>query len=250
MNPLLEKINLLESKLGRKYSHKVLEPFYFNSANPLEVQKAGQKIAEHIGLPPLTFVVSYSHQKANIGGQIHLDSSKEVFIEISLMYKSEPDIVLSILAHEICHKYLYLNNIKLFPDYENEILTDIATIYTGLGKLSLNGCEVTNKKSQRFGNRITTSFTTYKVGYLNRRQFALVYRFVSDMRKVSYKQMLRGLSTDALKEIGQISSSNTGRRTKSPVTLKNHLRIVREKIIFHYLFFLSKFPATKKWFST
>ena len=34
--------------------------------------------------------------------------------EIDPQFKHDYDIVLSVLAHEICHKYLHINNLKLF----------------------------------------------------------------------------------------------------------------------------------------
>ncbi len=60
---LIEKIYLLESSLGNKYSHTILEPFKFNSADAVEVQKAGKKLSEFIGVSGLIFVISYSTQK-------------------------------------------------------------------------------------------------------------------------------------------------------------------------------------------
>lgn len=55
---LIEKIHLLESTLGERWTHSILEPFKFNSADSIEVQNAGKKIAQHIGLPSLTFIIT------------------------------------------------------------------------------------------------------------------------------------------------------------------------------------------------
>ena len=63
--PLIEKIHLLESKLGEKWTHNNFEPFKFDSSNPLKVQEAGKKIAQHLGLPPFTFIISYAQQESN-----------------------------------------------------------------------------------------------------------------------------------------------------------------------------------------
>ncbi len=207
--PLLEKIFLLESKLGEKYSHTTFEPFKFNSADPLRVQDAGKKISEFIGLKGLTFIISYTRQKAGVGGHIELEKNSDVFIEIDDKYKTNSDIVLSILAHEICHKYLYINNVKLFPEYENEILTDLATVYTGLGKLSLNGCETITKTSTVAGNKTTTTTTTNNVGYLNRSQFAFAYKIICTMRKVPLETVFQNLSIEAVNEIKNIEANQS-----------------------------------------
>lgn len=200
--PLIEKIHLLETRLGEKCIHKTFEPIKFDSSDTIKVHEIGNKIAQHLGLPPLTFYISFVAQKANVGGNIELDSTSDVFIELDLKFKNDNDFVLAILAHEICHKYLQLNNLKLFPEYENEMLTDATTIYTGLGKLSLNGCEKVMIENHA-NNQI---ITTQKVGYMNRKQFAFVYRLVCEMRRIPKDVMLNGLTFEASNEV--INSSN------------------------------------------
>ena len=207
--PLIEKIHFLESKLGERWIHPILEPFKFDSSDVIRVQEAGKKIAQHLGLPQLTFIITYAQQESNVGGHINLDYSQDVFVEIDSKFKNDNEFVLAILAHEICHKYLHLNNLKLFPDIENEMLTDAATIYTGLGKLSLNGCEKTSYSTSTSGNTTTTTTTTQKVGYMNRLQFAFVYRLVCEMRRISQGEMMTGLSeeaADVVSSVGLISS--------------------------------------------
>jgi hypothetical protein len=195
--PLIEKIHLLESKIGHRRRHTILDPFKFDSSDCIKVQEAGKKIAHHIGLPAMTFIVSYATQNEGAAGHVKLDYSNEVFVEISYKYKNDCDIVLSILAHELCHKYLQIENLKCFPEFENEMLTDAATIYTGLGKLSLNGCEKTNKDTSTVGNTTTTTTSTQKVGYMNREQFAFVYRLICEMRRIQQNDFLQGLTHEA-----------------------------------------------------
>lgn len=205
--PLIEKIHLLESRLGERWSHSTFEPLKFDSSDTLKVHEVAKKIGQHLGLPTLTFFITFVNQKKNTGGNIELDQSTDVFIEIDVKFKNDCEFVLAILAHEICHKYLYLNNLKLFPEYENEMLTDAATIYTGLGKLSLNGCEKTNVTKETIGQTTTTSTSTQKIGYMNRQQFAFVYRLVCEMRRIPLEGMLQGLTAEATNEIKYISSN-------------------------------------------
>ncbi len=206
---LLEKIFLLESKLGESRPSTFLEPFKFDSTDAYEVQKAGKLIAQHLGLTNLTFVITYITQAGNVGGHIQLDHSNEVFIEIDPRYKDDYVIVLYILAHEICHKYLQINGIKLFPEIENEILTDITTVFTGLGKLALNGCETKKTTvSRSFEDRslkTTTTTNTDKLGYIDRHQFAFVYRLICEMRRVPEKGMYLALTNEADLEVRKVS---------------------------------------------
>jgi len=207
--PLIEKVHFLESKLGERWTHPILDPFKFDSSDIMKVQEAGKKIAQHLGLPPLTFVISYAHQESKVGGHINLDHSNDVFIEIDSKFRHDHEMALAILAHEICHKYLHINNLKLFPDIENEMLTDVATIYTGLGKLSLNGCERITSSSSTSGNITTTTTTTQKVGYMNREQFAFVYRLVCEMRSISKNEMMTGLSSEASSVVNRVNQNSS-----------------------------------------
>ena len=45
--------------------------------------------------------------------------------------------ILGILAHEYAHHYLYLHNIRKEKEWTNELMTDIAAIYLGLGSVRL-----------------------------------------------------------------------------------------------------------------
>ena len=204
---LLDKIYLLESKIGYKGKHTLFKPFKFDSSDPVKVQWAAKLIAQHIGLPQMTFVITYAEQSEKVGGHIQLDNGNDVFIEIANKFKYDCDIVLSILAHEICHKYLHLEKLKCFPEYENEMLTDATTVFTGLGKLSLNGCEKTSVSSNTIGDIRTTNTSTQKVGYMDRQQFAFVYKLMCEMRRIPEKEITYGLTYEASSVINSISNS-------------------------------------------
>lgn len=206
--PLIEKLLYLESNLGERLKHPILEPFDFDSADPIQVQEAAKRIGLHLRMPTLTYIISYSHQKPNTGGNINIETSQDVFIELESDHKQNHHMVLAILAHEICHKYLHLNNQRLFPDYENEMLTDAATIFTGLGKLSLNGCERTSVSTERFGYETAEHTTTkYKIGYMDKKQFAFVYRLFCEMRKIPKEVVKSGLTPEALNLVSQVSET-------------------------------------------
>jgi hypothetical protein len=206
--PLIDKIYRLESALGGRWVHPILEPFLFNPADIIEVQTAAKKISTHLGLPPLSFIVTYNQLKKRTAASINLDNTNVVQIEIDISYMHDVDLVLAILAHEICHKYLHFNNLKCFPDYENEMLTDAATIYTGLGKLSLNGCMKAITQTTYGYESTKTATTTRRVGYMNLTQFAFVYRLVCMMRRIPEHGMISGLTESAKHEVSLVGSSH------------------------------------------
>ena len=206
---LLEKIIHLGKRLEKNRIYELLEPWKINGYDSIEVQNAGKKISNFIGLPNLTFVITYTTQDKNVAGHIELNNNSDegVFIEIDEKFKSEPEIILAILAHEICHKLIHINGLSQFG-YENEILTDIATIYTGLGKLSLNGCESINisTDTQWSGDerKTTTTTTTQKVGYLKRSQFAFLYKVICEMRRIPNDYAISGLNGSAIEVLNKV----------------------------------------------
>ena len=67
------------------------------------------------------------------------------------------DAVIAILAHEAAHLNLYYKGIRMRDDWENEILTDTATVYCGFGEYMYKGYSVM---------RGEFAFTYQKVGYI------------------------------------------------------------------------------------
>lgn len=198
----IRKVEMLEKQVGAKTTYEMLPPFSLNPNDPIAIQAAAKKIAEFVGLQDITFIIATAKQEDKVGGHIELKPEEStIYVEISKEMKKFHATVLAVLAHEITHKYLQVNNISCgagpFYQYENEILTDITTIFLGLGKLMLNGCECQNIREENVpgGTRIITE--TVKAGYLDRSQLAFVYRLVSAMRRIPAKVYEPGLSTEA-----------------------------------------------------
>jgi len=201
-NEYIQKIILLERRVGAKTGYHFLEPFSLDSKDIISIQKAAKQIAEFVGLRGFTFIVATTEKERNVGGDIDLEhNSKEVFIEVSKSILGFDDAVLAILAHEITHKYLHVNSISvgLGPahTYENEILTDVAAVFLGLGKLILNGCEVKNFRHEYTIEGTKNITETQKCGYLNRNQIAFVFCLICAMRKIPLEKYEKGLSPEA-----------------------------------------------------
>ena len=212
INDYINKIIYLESKLGERVNYQILEPEPLPSTNILTLQAVAKSIAGFIGLNNYTFIVAIAKLKKGVGGHIELkQSDREVFIEVSEDAMKYDHSILATLAHEITHKYLYINGISsghdLFKEYENEILTDLSSVYLGLGKLLLNGCECKKESREFLYNETRTTTESYKCGYLNRDQLAFIYRFVCAMRKISPTIYERNLTSESIETIRKIESN-------------------------------------------
>jgi DNA-directed RNA polymerase subunit RPC12/RpoP len=195
----IRKISLLEKSLGVKVQYQILDPFPLHSKDIIGIQNAGKIIANFIGLSDYTFVIGINKLEKNVGGHIETEhGKKQVFIEISEEILKFKDAVLAILAHEITHKYLYVNNVSFSNKYENEILTDIAAIFLGFGKLMLNGGENENIWKNYYFGGSTTITDKLGVGYLDRSKVAFVYLLVCNMRNVSEKEYISNLSNRSI----------------------------------------------------
>ena len=72
------------------------------------------------------------------------DGQQREVILINSKHKNDTLAVGAILAHEMMHLYLSRLNVRLQDTQENELLTDLATINTGLSILILNGMSYSN----------------------------------------------------------------------------------------------------------
>ena len=198
----IRKLRMLEERIGATTQYRILKPFPCNPRDPIDLQKAAKRIGSFVGIEDLTFNVAVARQKENVGGHIELEDGQEfVFIEISPRAGRSPQATLAVLAHEICHKLLQRQGISLgyglLEDYENEILTDITSVFVGLGKLMLNGAETQSATWKERGQ----AMEGLRTGYLNRRQLAFVYRLVCAMRSVGKREMRSGLALRARSEV-------------------------------------------------
>ena len=116
------------------------------------------------GLVPECRFISISDDK---GGYIEL-GAQTVKISVSESLKNNVKAVLATLAHEVCHKYLYIHSIY-FPNMVevNEVYTDLCTIYAGFGHLIMEGYNT------KVGN------VKQMLGYLERDVYLSAYGIMS-----------------------------------------------------------------------
>ena len=202
-NDIISKLALIEKHLGKCKGVFYTPTPDFNSFDEIQIQKEASKMLKFVGLDNYIACLIYTDTQENTGGNIELDNSTNVFIELSKSLKGQNERVLAVMAHEICHKVLYVYKLY-YPNLstENEILTDLATVYVGFGKLSLNGCYreyTSNKTEYKDGNEVTIN-TTHKetIGYLSLSQFAKAYNVVCKLGNYSKTDMLYSLNKHAL----------------------------------------------------
>jgi len=232
----IRKVTFLEKSLGVKTQYQILDPFPLHSKDIIGIQNAGKIIANFIGLSDYIFVISINKLEKNTGGHIELEhGKKQVFIEISEEILKFEDAILAILAHEITHEYLYINNISFSNKYENEVLTDIAAIFFGFGKLMLNGSENENIWENYYFGGSTTITDKLGIGYLDRSKLAFVYLLVCNMRNVSEKKYMSKLSNKSIqlleepkRDYWHIFNNPFNQTDKSNKSLSNFHSIVNE----------------------
>jgi hypothetical protein len=204
----LSLIKTLESAVGHKTSYALLDPFpCITSENSkpalIPIQHAGKTIARHAGMDNLTFIISPTTLDPSTAGHIELRyGDPDVFVEISRSICMFKDAVLATLCHEVSHKFLHTNGIRHGNmQIEQEFLTDVATVYLGMGKIMLNGCECQRSEIRTEGRKTITTTHTLRTGYISRECFAFVYRLVCAMRRIPATQFLAGLSEEAKNSI-------------------------------------------------
>jgi hypothetical protein len=194
----VEKLILLEQRTGVDVHYRVMPPLTVRFHDHIEIQRVARKIAEFIGLTGFTFVIAIAKQKKNVAGHIDLSTgSKEVFVEVDSDMMEFPDAVAATLCHEVCHKWLQVHGIRSLIESDNEILTDITSVFLGFGKIMLNGCRTTNTAVETTPDGTSTITKTMTAGYLDRDQLAFVYRLVAAMRRIPSLDFMHGLNDDA-----------------------------------------------------
>jgi len=207
----IDKIIHLENHSHRMKNYELINPIkYDGTLDVIEIQKIAKVLSQHIGYEKLIFTVSFKDfDKAhgtiqevfsNTAGNVLLDDREDVLIHISKSLDKYPDSILATLSHEISHKYIHFNRLTFSNSYENEVFTDLTSVFLGFGKLMLNGVEITEKSTS--GN-IEKTYTK-KVGYLNREQLAFIYLTINYLNSVSRLSFYSNLRKDVIKAVKKV----------------------------------------------
>lgn len=223
---IISKLVQIENHLHRNSYFEYVPSYNFYANDLISVQKEARKMLDFVGLNAYTAVITFTKTKINEGGNIELGNSKEVFIEVSEDMRSNSNKALAVIAHEICHKVLYVHSLY-YPNLtiENEVLTDLTTVYVGFGVLSLNGCYTQYQTVKSGYNQKTTTTHIDTVGYLSQSQFAIAYNIVCARYEVVNKyDNLNQFARRAVEDNNVISSLPL-----SSNLLKDTLKIVQDE---------------------
>ncbi len=191
---IANKMAVLESIVAFQ-EYKIYDPSAdFCSSDVISVQKEASKMLQHIGLMGYLPVISFSTVKEGTAGHIELDrkDKSNIFINISSEYKGCNPAVLCIMAHEICHKLLDATGFTGESIEENEVFTDLAAVYSGFGKLILNG------------NHVEWNSKSFNIGYLDNSNYAYSYLLMAITHSISPEVFNRGLSDVTIVALSKI----------------------------------------------
>lgn len=148
--------------------YKTTARFYLNNDDDMAQTCAveAENMMNFAGLVGYTPHISFEDLE-NAAGNINLNPSLHVHINLNKTVRCDSQAIMSTLAHEICHKvlYRYLPPFSRGPvmDIENEVMTDLATFYVGFGNLTMSG----------FYSR--SYDTEHRMGYLTPRTYGIAY---------------------------------------------------------------------------
>ena len=145
-----------------------------------------QEMVDWIGLQNAHFYVKIAELEQGCAGQIQLQEVlgfTQILISRKVAFKT--DQLTAVLAHELSHKFLRDHNIEKQETAENELLTDITSIYLGFGACVLKGIQGDEGK----------------LGYLSFDEFAIAYDIISYRMGLTQEEAIDNLPAKAQKII-------------------------------------------------
>lgn len=98
----------------------------------IQIQRVARAIAMHLGIQVGTIIVGFD-AGLTIPGQVELTDGNDFFIELNPKHKERPLDIAAILAHEVMHIMLHRLRLTFDNRFEDEVLTDTAALYLGIG---------------------------------------------------------------------------------------------------------------------
>lgn len=203
------RLGIYKPSSGREFYFDPTPGFYgFISQGSISALNEAMRIlADHILAPsspriedwdgPVNPLTTWDHdwsEQQGPPGLIYYDGPLRSRIKIAITNKHTPHIMGAILAHELTHHFLANKGIGYPDEAENERLTDFATVFLGLGKLTLNGYEPIQWSIARTDKTVTY---TYQVGYLSARDIADVMCRVCAFRSIPLSDVQANLTNDS-----------------------------------------------------
>lgn len=110
---------------------------------------------------------------------------------ISHQQLPEPDVVAATMAHEAAHAFRHVHRLALEDREADELLTDLTTVYLGLGILTCNGSFRYRASGELSGGYAITRWSTSRGGYLPPQALAFALAAQTLARGATWKEMKR-----------------------------------------------------------
>jgi hypothetical protein len=137
-------ILLLNSKLHNKNKSyipdkKAYNRFINDYLNNMNLNAMAYDILKHCGLRPASLYVTTTEEFPEQAAGVYKIQGSQSTIEVKIRPYIRADEVLAVLIHECMHFYLRYKNIGYNDTYQNEMLTDVTTIYMGFYEQIIKG---------------------------------------------------------------------------------------------------------------
>ncbi len=118
----------------------IYERFRENCTDPALLTELACGILRYCGMEPqnLSVVTKTDKELQDAAGTYSSDGINSL-ISIRITPSSRHNILHSVLIHECMHYFLFRSGIRREDRYENEILTDVATVYMGFYRYMFDG---------------------------------------------------------------------------------------------------------------
>jgi len=196
------KLDFLYQKLGsfkedsNNFFFEPTEEIYRNleSGDEESLYSVISKISKHLEISMVP-VVKYDwgiKMEPGIAGQV-LIKNEYTFdaIRIPFYYVGKKYAVGEIVAHEITHVFLFSKGIFFNDVKENEMLTDLTSVFIGLGKLILNGKIVISDEN----------FSYEELGYLSFDLTMYAFENICERRSISLEVATRNITPEVISKI-------------------------------------------------
>jgi len=235
-----KQITYLNSKIGL---YKTDSQFYFEPTNEFynsisngdfnTINKVIQNIGNFIGcnveptfggwISSKGFVIKkdnvVSSEPDKRAGYIKSEDNLNAKIYLKKKFMNKPVILSAIIAHEITHHILFEKKIIYEDKKENEIFTDIAANFFGLGKLLLNG------------------YSNKKVGYVSYKKIANINIDICKLRNIDINILKRNLNKKATLAVND---------SYSRFKRKERINQIKKNVKNIFVGFISKFKTLIK----
>ena len=167
-------ITLLQTRIGMQFSEMSASDFRLpDDYSVRDLQNAAETMCQHMKMDGYTPIIILGALNDSIAGNVSLDDSPLVFVRLDEMDIKEKKYneyqVLSIIAHELCHKFLRIHGI-MESSRKVEYITDACAVFVGFGEILHKGY---HRKDTRIAGSLQIT-STMNIGYLDLWQISYI----------------------------------------------------------------------------